>query len=136
ARGELSTVLAAARSAKVSGCRRRNLGLFEARFTDSSRAMLTGKWFHGGYLANVLGEGVRAALFGKVEFDSYAGELTMLHPEFEILSGEDDDGEASLHTGRVVPIYEAVSKLTTRVLRVFTHRILEQLAPEEDYLPP
>ena len=67
----------------------------------------SGKWFHGGYLANVLAEGMKLALFGKVEFDSYSGELTMLHPEFEILSGDDDDGEASLHTGRVVPIYEA-----------------------------
>ena len=65
-----------------------------------------GKWFHGGYLANVLAEGMKVALFGKVEFDSYAGELTMLHPEFEILSGDDDEGEAALHVGRVVPIYE------------------------------
>ena len=30
----------------------------------------------------------------------------MLHPEFEILSGDDDEGEATLHVGRVVPIYE------------------------------
>jgi ATP-dependent DNA helicase RecG len=133
--GEMATVIAEVRSAKLSGFRRRNLGMFEARFTDSSRALLTGKWFHGGYLANVLAEGMRVALFGKVEFDSYSGELSMLHPEFEILSGDDEDGEASLHTGRIVPIYEAVSKLTTRVLRVFMHRILEQLTPPEDYLP-
>ncbi len=116
--GEMATVIADVRSAKLSGFKRRNLGLFEARFTDASRAILVGKWFHGGYLANVLAEGMKVALYGKVEFDSYTGELTMLHPEFEILSGDDDDGEASLHTGRIVPIYEAVSKLTTRVLRV------------------
>src|SRR5688500_1531335 len=71
--GEMATVIADVRSAKLSGFKRRNLGLFEARFSDSSRAILTGKWFHGGYLANVLGEGVRVALFGKVEFDSYSG---------------------------------------------------------------
>src|SRR5690242_20613334 len=133
--GEMATVIADVRSAKSSNFKRRNLGMFEARFTDSSRAILVGKWFHGSYLANVLGEGVRVALFGKVEFDNYAGEMTMLHPEFEILSGDDDDGEASLHTGRVVPIYEAVSKLTTRILRVLTHRILQELAPVEDHMP-
>ena len=120
--GEMATVTVEVRSAKLSGFKRRNLGLFEARFTDSSRAVLMGKWFHGGYLANVLSEGMKLSLFGKVEFDSYTGELTMLHPEFEILSGDDEDGEASLHTGRVVPIYEAVSKMTTRVLRTITHR--------------
>src|SRR6516164_6446887 len=114
--GEMATVIVEVRSAKLSGFKRRNLGLFEARFTDSSRAILVGKWFHGGYLANVLAEGMRLSVFGKVEFDNYSGELTMLHPEYEILSGEDEDGEAALHTGRVVPIYEAVSKITTRVL--------------------
>jgi ATP-dependent DNA helicase RecG len=37
--------------------------------------------------------------------------------------------------GRVVPIYEAVSKITTRLLRVFMHRILETLGPLDDPLP-
>src|SRR4051812_7886564 len=121
--GEMATVIVEVRSAKLSGFKRRNLGLFEARFTDASRVILAGKWFHGGYLANVLTEGMKLALFGKVEFDSYAGELTVLHPEFEILSGDDEDGEASLHTGRVVPIYEAVAKITTRVLRSLVHTV-------------
>src|SRR5271157_1419803 len=133
--GEMATVIADVSSAKLSGFRRRNLGLFEVRFTDASRATLAGKWFHGGYLANVLAEGMKVALFGKVEFDTYSGELTMLHPEFEILSGDDEDGEAALHVGRVVPIYEAVSKLTTRMLRVIMHRILESVPPQEDFLP-
>ena len=87
----MATVTVEVRSAKLSGFKRRNLGLFEARFTDSSRAILVGKWFHGGYLANVFSEGMKLSLFGKVEFDSYAGELTMLHPEFEILSGDDEE---------------------------------------------
>src|ERR1039458_9732232 len=93
--GEMATVIAEVRAVKVSGFRRRSLGLFEARFSDASRATLVGKWFHGGYLANVFAAGMRVALYGKVEFDSYGGELTMLHPEFEILSGQDDDAESS-----------------------------------------
>ena len=133
--GEMATVIVDVLSAKLSGFKRRNLGLFEARFSDSSRAILVGKWFHGGYLAKVLSAGMKLAVYGKVEFDSYAGELTMLHPEFEILSGDDEDGEASLHTGRIVPIYEAVQKLTTRVLRTLTHRILAEIALEPDHLP-
>ena len=55
--GEMATVLAEVRSAKVSGFRRRNLGLFEATFTDSSGGVLLGKWFHGAYLADVLTPG-------------------------------------------------------------------------------
>src|SRR5215469_6099389 len=133
--GEMATVIVEVRSAKLSGFKRRNLGLFEARFQDASRAVLVGKWFHGGYLANVLAEGMRLSLFGKVEYDSFTGDLTMLHPEFEVLTAEDEDGEAALHTGRVVPIYEAVSKITTRMLRTIVHRVLESLDPLDDHLP-
>ncbi len=42
-----------------------------------------------------------------------------------MLSG-DDDGDASIHTGRVVPIYEAAGKVTTRILRGLLHRKLDQ----------
>ncbi|MCL5742604.1 MAG: ATP-dependent DNA helicase RecG [Acidobacteria bacterium] len=134
--GEMATVLAEVRSARMSGFKRRDLGLFEAQFTDSSRAILVCKWFHGNYLANVIAPGQKIALFGKVEFDSYAGELTIMHPEYEILTEDDAEGETALHVGRVVPIYEAAGKITTRALRTLTHRILNSLAPVADELPP
>jgi len=133
--GEMATVIAEVRSARLSGFKRRDLGMFEARFTDSSRAILFGKWFHGAYLAKVLSEGMKVALYGKIEFDSYTGELTVLHPEMEFLSGDDDGADAALHVGRIVPIYEAVSKINARAIRVLTHRILEELPAEEDHLP-
>jgi ATP-dependent DNA helicase RecG len=132
--GEMATVVCEVRTAKVAGFRRRNLGLFEATFTDASKSILTGKWFHGGYLADVLSPGQKVSLFGKVEWDSYLGGLSMMHPEFEVLSGA-EDGDASLHTGRVVPIYEAAGKVTTRILRSLVHRILEGIPALEDPLP-
>ena len=52
--GEMATVIAQVHSAKMAGLRRKDLGLFEAMFTDSSRAFVRGKWFHGKYLADVL----------------------------------------------------------------------------------
>jgi ATP-dependent DNA helicase RecG len=132
--GEMATVLAEVASAKVSGFRRRNLGLFEAAFKDgslpdrASGGVLVGKWFHGGYLADVLTPGLKVALFGKVEWDSYSGGLTMMHPEFEILSG-DEDGDLSIHTGRVVPIHEAAGRVTARIFRSLLYRVLEALDP-------
>src|SRR5437867_10748037 len=45
--GEMATVMAEVRSAKLAGFRRKDLGLFEATFTDSSRSTLAAKWFHG-----------------------------------------------------------------------------------------
>src|SRR5436190_1759357 len=134
--GEMATVIAEVRSARLAGFRRRDLGLFEAVFTDSSRAVLAAKWFHGKYLADVFAPGQKVALFGKIEYDNYSGQLSMLHPEYEILSGEDDEGSAALHVGRIVPIYEAVAKISARVLRTLIHNTLASLPPGEDQMPP
>ena len=133
--GEMATVVAEVRTAKMSGFKRRNLGLFEATFSDGSGETLFAKWFHGSYLSNVLVPGLRVALFGKVEFDSYTGHLQVMHPEFEILSGDDDEGEAGLHTGRIVPIYEAAAKITTRVFRSLLRHVLDHLPRIDDPLP-
>src|SRR5580692_2637577 len=129
--GEMATVLAEVRSTKVAGFQRRNLGLFQATFTDASRGVLAAKWFHGAYLNDVLEPGQKIALFGKIEFDNYSGNLSIMHPEFEILT-EDDDG---LHTGRIVPIYTAVGKVSTRIFRTLLDRILKSVDPIQDPLP-
>jgi ATP-dependent DNA helicase RecG len=133
--GEMATVIAEVRSAKLSGFRSKKLGLFEAEFTDASRAILLTKWFHGGYLADKIVPGMKFALFGKIEFDSYRGELQMMHPEMEPVSVDDEEGEGALHVGRVVPVYEAAGKVTTRAIRTLVHRILGQIAPLDDRLP-
>jgi len=133
--GELATIVAEVRSSKLAGLRRRSLGLFEAEFTDSSRGVILGKWFHGAYLADRLTPGVRVALFGKIEFDSYRGELQMMHPEVEILTGDEDDAESALHTGRIVPVYEAAGKVNARQIRVLMHRVLKDIPDLEDRLP-
>src|SRR5258706_2875488 len=133
--GEMATVIADVRSAKMAGFRRKDLGLFEASFTDASRATLAAKWFHGKYLADVFSPGQRVALFGKVEYDNYSGELSMLHPEYEILSGEEDEGPAALHVGRIVPVYEAVAKISARVLRTLIHTAITAIPSVEDRMP-
>ena len=134
--GETATVIAEVRSAKAAGFQRKRLGMFEAVFRDASPMPLVGKWFHGGYLADVLQPGVRVALFGKVEFDGYSGSIAMMHPEFEILtSSEDDPDTAGLHTGRIVPVYEAAGKVSAKILRGIAWRVLEGLAPVPDPLP-
>ena len=133
--GEMATIVAEVRSSKMASFRRRNLGLFEAQFTDASRGVITGKWFHGGYLADTLIPGRRVALYGKVEYDNYAGEVTLLHPEFELLTSDDDEGESALHVGRIVPIYEAAGKVNTRILRNILWYVLTSIKGIDDPLP-
>ncbi len=133
--GEMATVVVEVKSAKLAGFRRRSLGLFEVVFTDGSRETLLGKWFHGAYLEDRMKPGVRLAVYGKIELDNYTGDLLIMHPEFEVLSG-DDDGDAALHTGRVVPIYEAAGKISTRVFRNIISFVLDSLQPVADPMPP
>ncbi len=133
--GEMATVVADVQSAHLRGFRRRNIGLFETIFKDASKDRLLAKWFHGGYLVDRFLPGVRVALYGKIELDNYTGDLLMMHPEFEILTADDSDGDAALHTGRIVPVYEAAGKVTTRAFRSLVHRVLESIAPLEDDMP-
>ena len=133
--GELATVICEVRSAKAAGFRRRSLGLFEAEFTDSSGATLLGKWFHGAWLADRLTPGTRVALFGKIELDTYRGELLIMHPETEMLTGDDEEGDSALHTGRIVPVYEATGKISPRTLRTLLSRALEDMPDLDDCLP-
>jgi ATP-dependent DNA helicase RecG len=133
--GETATVLAEVRSLHQPRLRRRNLGLVEVVFTDGRGGRLVGKWFNAGYLSNVFAPGVRVALFGKVEFDAYSRELAMIRPEFEVLREQEEEGEEGLHTGRIVPVYEAAGKVSTRMLRSILHRLLERLERMDDPLP-
>jgi ATP-dependent DNA helicase RecG len=132
--GEMAAVVATVYTAGAKQLHRRRAGLFEAEFRDQSGGRLRAKWFHGAYLSNILVPGLTVALYGKVESDGYSSALAMMHPEYEILP-EEDEGEASLHTGRIVPIYEAAGKVTTRAFRILAHRVLTGIPPVEDALP-
>ena len=133
--GEMATVLVEVRATKLPVLKNKRVGLFEATLGDAGRMPLLGRWFNGGYLAKVLAEGMRLAVFGKVEFDTYRGELLMKNPEFEILSEDDEDGDTTLHTGRVVPIYEAAQRVSPKMMRVLMRRVLDSIPPIDDMLP-
>jgi len=131
--GEKGAVLARVVSAKLSGIRRRSVGLFEAVLHDGSGASLKARWFHGERYADTLLPDTRVAVFGKVELDSTRQRL-MVQPELEVLSGEDED-EETLHSGRIVAVYEAAGKISTRIFRKLFDRVLKEAPTPEDALP-
>jgi ATP-dependent DNA helicase RecG len=134
--GEMATAVATVRSVHAPRLRRRDLGLVEVTFEDAGGTTLLGKWFHAPYLRNVLEPGVRVSLYGKVEWDTYAGGLAMMHPEYELLREEEgEEEEAGLHMGRIVPVYEAAGKVSGRMLRVILKKLIDNLPPMEDSLP-
>jgi len=132
--GEKAAVMARVASAKLSGFRRKSLGLFEVTFRDASPDSLLARWFHGERYAESLVPDTRVALFGKVELDRSSGHCLMIQPEVEMLSSDDEQDE-TLHSGRIVPVYEAASKISTRVFRSLLHRILAEVPLPDDPLP-
>ncbi len=132
--GEKAAVTASVVSAKLSGFRSRSLGLFEATFEDASGEALQGRWFHGERYRDSLLPGTRVSLFGKVELDRGNASRLMVQPEVEVLSSE-DAWEETLHSGRIVAVYEAAGKVSARVFRSLIDRILKHAELPEDALP-
>jgi ATP-dependent DNA helicase RecG len=92
------------------------------------------KFFHGGYLEGRLRAGQRIVVHGKADLDPHRpGRIEMTNPMFELLGGEDAD---STEVGRIVPVYEAIGGISSRMLRRMIHAALENLtAPPSDPLP-
>src|SRR5882757_9992734 len=132
--GEKAATVAHVATAKMSGFRRGALGLFEVIFEDGSKDTLLARFFHGERYADRLVPGARAALFGKIELDRASGRRLIVQPEVEIL-GESDAEDATLHSGRIVAVYEAAGKISTRVFRGLIDRLLKDARMPEDALP-
>ncbi len=83
------------------------------------------KFFHGAYLEGRFHAGQQIVLHGKVEVDRLRpARIEMVNPQCETLGAS---GGNSTEVGRIVPIYEAIGRLTPRVLRRLVHTAIEAL---------
>ncbi len=85
------------------------------------------------YYTQICKIGTEIAFSGKLV--KFAGHFCMLHPEFEVLTGDD-----LVHTGKIVPIYKTTdgmrkNGLTSRTLREAVHMVLKNYQEFiQDYL--
>ena len=133
--GEMATVVGEVRNSGLF--RTRSMPIFQLT-VGQGRARLRCLWFHGTYLQDKFKPGQMIALYGKVEEDQRTRELQIMQPQFEILGDSSEAGEngadkkaaESLEIGRIVPIYEAIGRLTPRWFRRAIRTALENLAPD------
>ncbi len=120
--------------------RRRGFKIFDLLVRDATGSLRV-VFMNQPFLRDVFRPHQRVILFGKLELTSYG--LQVQNPQYEILQQEDAEdaraGEApddTLHTGRIVPIYEKTGTLTPKVQRALVQRALAEL-PEDlpDPLP-
>jgi ATP-dependent DNA helicase RecG len=132
--GEMATVVGEVRNSGLF--RTRSMPIFQLT-VGQGRSRLRCLWFNATYLKDKFTPGQMIALYGKVEEDARSRELQIMQPQFEIL-GDSSDGESgvekkaaeSLEIGRIVPIYEAIGRLTPRWFRRAIHTALDNLTPD------
>jgi ATP-dependent DNA helicase RecG len=111
--------------------RRPGVRIFEALVRDASGSVRVA-WFNSSYLSDQLRPRQHLVLFGALERNPYAG-LQFTNPDFELI---DEDEAATLHTGRIVPVYERARSITPKMQRRLVAEALDRLPPElDDPLP-
>jgi ATP-dependent DNA helicase RecG len=133
--GEMATVVGEVRNSGLF--RTRKMPIFQLT-VGQGRARLRCLFFHATYLQDKFTPGQMIALYGKVEEDERSHELQIIQPQFEILGDPTDSGEngaekkaaESLEIGRIVPIYEAIGRLTPRWFRRAIRTALDNLTPD------
>lgn len=129
--GEAVTVAGTVVSCGLRLTRRPGFKVFEAVVRDAS-APIRAVWLNQPFMANVMGRGAEVVLFGPVERRD-AGGLQLTNPQYEMPGRP---GRDSIHTGRIVPIYEKAGCVTCRLQRALVHDVLSQLpAGLPDVLP-
>ena len=127
--GVTASIVGEVVSGGVRPTRRPRFRIFELLVRDGTGS-LRAIWFNQPFLADVFHPHQRVILFGKMELTPHG--LQMQSPQYEVLrqesdaaaEGSDDD---TLHTGRIVPVYEKTGTLTTKMQRVLVHEALAQL---------
>jgi ATP-dependent DNA helicase RecG len=95
---------------------------------DESLRRLHCRFFHGGFMEGRYKKGQQLVLHGKVDFDPQRPvRLEMINPQVELLGPEPGD---STEVGRIVPIYEAMGAISSRMLRRIVHQALGALPPD------
>ncbi len=97
-------------------------GFFEALLKDDT-AWVPCRWFNAQYLQDQLKAGDSLVVCGRVS--TYKGRPVFQHPEFEL---GNDEGEESLHIGRIVPVYPLTEQLAQRTMRRILWNGVERFA--------
>jgi ATP-dependent DNA helicase RecG len=125
-------------SSGVRPTRRPRFRIFEMLVRDRTGS-LRAIWFNQPFLNDVFHPRQRVILYGKLELSSHG--LQMQNPQYELLRGDDEtesDGappgeaisdEETIHTGRIVPVYEKTGQLTAKLQRALVYQALQTLPP-------
>lgn len=115
-------------SSRLRVTRRPGFKIFEALVGDATGSVVA-VWMNQSFLQDILRRDVHVVLFGAVE--ARPG-LQLMNPDYEIVDSSDADsveaGDApTVHTGRIVPVYEKAGAMTPKMQRRLVYDVLSHM---------
>lgn len=129
--GEAVTVVADIVDLKERRMKGRNGSLLEVRITDG-HGFLSLSFFNQAWRQKELRPGARGLFAGKI--GSYQGKLQLTHPDYELFPDEISEEDAKRWAELPIPIYPAVSAVTTWAISRALGVVLDTLGPVADEL--
>jgi ATP-dependent DNA helicase RecG len=136
--GQVHTVQGEVTSGSTVRFARDRNAMFLMKVRDAS-GILSVRFFHGAYLEERLKPGTSLVLHGKVDMDPYrTSRREMINPQIEVLTATQESASAdSTEVGRIVPIYEAIGGISSRMIRRLMYGLLQNLGGDiPETLPP
>jgi len=129
--GQIASIAGRILACGLRTTRRPGFKIFEAAVDDGTGS-LRAVWLNQPYLRDIFMRGQHVIFYGAVEMRGSAS-LQLTNPQYEIL--DDEDGE-TIHTGRIVPVYEKTGTVTPKMQRRLVYEALQRLpADVPDHLP-
>ena len=140
--GEKVTIIGKISSFSHKFTKKRGFTIQQSELIDGTEKLKL-IWFNHQFLKNIILPGIKIAVAGLVERQGKS--LVMQNPDFEILKGLAlvSQGQALIHTARLVPVYPETKGLSSKWLRNKIADLLNvsgqqnlSLSQIEDWLPP
>ena len=129
--GQIVSIAGRVLACGLRSTRRPGFKIFEAAIDDGTGSLRV-VWLNQPFLKDVFMRGQHVVLYGAIEMRGSVG-MQLTNPQYEIL--DDEDGE-TIHTGRIVPVYERTGTITPKMQRRLVHDALQRLPADlPDHLP-
>jgi ATP-dependent DNA helicase RecG len=115
-------------STRLRTTRRPGFRIFEALIGDPTGSIVA-VWMNQSFLQDVLRRDMHVVLFGAVEARPH---LQVVNPDYEIIDGSDGESDetddaSTVHTGRIVPVYEKAGAMTPKMQRRLVFDVISRL---------
>ena len=125
--GQQVAIAGRIQSSRLRTTRRPGFKIFEALVGDATGSIVA-VWMNQSFLKDILRRDVHVVLFGAVEARP---ALQLVNPDYEVIGGDGDPAETedatTIHTGRIVPVYEKAGAMTPKMQRRVVFDVLSRM---------